>query len=204
MFAGLAPPPNLMTLASAPALAGTDSTTLTATTATDAATPPVSDHCDFVTDGRRQSDATDTDLTFGTVTNNSIVLNAAGSFTRSTSGSSGLHFALTTTGGYGYGCANWSVSAFVNCLLDVETCPSEGLGSFMPRDSQVFLKVPTRRVDVSWDCRWTCLGGLGVRSSWKVLGHRPTSFRCWRRAAANQSFQARWQTMVAALNSLRA
>jgi hypothetical protein len=142
------PTPNPMTFAAAPAPAGTTSISMTATTANDATTPPVSYNFNCVTDSTDsgwQSSTTyiDTGLTantsytyrvkardsatptpnetsystpaastatlietptgvsFGMVTNNSIMLNASGTLTNLTTGTSGLYFNSTTAGGNG-------------------------------------------------------------------------------------------------------
>jgi hypothetical protein len=137
-----------MTFAAAPAPAGTTSISMTATTANDATTPPVSYNFNCVTDStdsgwQSSTTYTDTGLTantsytyrvkardsatptpnetaystpaastatlietptgvsFGMVTNNSIMLNASGTLTNLTTGSSGVYFNSTTAGGNG-------------------------------------------------------------------------------------------------------
>jgi hypothetical protein len=159
------PTPNPMTFASAPApvVDSTTGITMTATTATDATTPPVSYFFDFVSGGSGGTDSawqsgtsytdtglvantgytyrvkardsaatpnettyssnsatftrieTPTDITFGTVTNNSIVLNAGGTFTNLTTSPSGLYFDSTTTGGDG------GINAWITVTTDTAT-----------------------------------------------------------------------------------
>ncbi|MDD2766025.1 MAG: trypsin-like peptidase domain-containing protein, partial [Opitutaceae bacterium] len=58
---------------------------------------------------------TPTGVTFGTVTNSSIVLNAGGAFTNLTTDSSGLYFDSTTTGGDG------GINAWVQTTTDTAT-----------------------------------------------------------------------------------
>ncbi|HVP13175.1 MAG TPA: fibronectin type III domain-containing protein, partial [Phycisphaerae bacterium] len=58
---------------------------------------------------------TPTGVSFGTVTANSIVLNAGGTFTNLTTGSSGLYFDSTTTGGDG------GINAWVQATTDTAT-----------------------------------------------------------------------------------
>ncbi|HVP12180.1 MAG TPA: hypothetical protein VMV94_13465 [Phycisphaerae bacterium] len=153
------PTPDPMSFAVDPAPAGTTSISMTATTATDADSPPVQYFFDFVSGGTGGTDSgwqsgtayTDTGLTantaytyrvkardnavpnpnetaysgevttatlietprgvsIGTITLNSIVLNATGTLTNLTVGSSGVYFDSSTTGGDG-GINNWEQAA---------------------------------------------------------------------------------------------